>query len=450
MDPTELIEKAETCLDEIDTLQGKAAEVETDEELEKVEEKIDAKEKEYSKLKRQIKAAKAQKERREAMGELSQGLEPEDPGNVAPEADGKGESSGVEVTQSESREHQKLFLDYMGGKSLNAYSTEERNFLHPDSESFDKGATGVRLPDGFKSAMFGKRFGKSMELYGGKAVQSDNESDGYLVDEDYLAELLELEPEPGHLLGRVTAIPVKGGTVKVPRLQQTDSNEYGGMSFTWGDEGSAKGETEPTFEQISIDCHEVNGYTEISETMIRRNAVAANNIVTRLYREGMQDEMDSVIISGSGTGQPQGITNATGVRTVPRDTSNEVSANDIIDVKHAILPHHRANAAYIVHDDVEADIEKDDVSRENPIISGGLLKNYAYEVTARQPGLGSDGDVIFGDASAYYLAMEEDIVVKRSEDYKFRNNLVSFAVFAVIGGQLALPRGMAILSSSTS
>ncbi len=449
----ELIEDAEAVLDDIEELQGKAAEVETDEELEKVQEKIDAKEKQYEKLEKRIESAKALQERRQKAKELRDGLQAEEEGDVAPEADGKGEDAkggDVKVTQSEEREHTKLFLDYMGGKELSQYSSKERDFLHPDSDVWDDGATGVRLPKGFKRVMFGARFGKCMDLYGGKAIQSDDVTDAYLVDEDYLAQLLELEPEPGHLLGRVTVVPVKGGAVEIPRLQQTDSNEYGGMAFTWKDEGEAKAETEPTFEQVKITCHEVNGYTEISETMLRRNAVAANNIVTRLYREGMRDELDSVVIAGTGVGQPQGIINAAGIRTVARETAGTVGATDVVGLKHAVLPHHRANAAFIIHDDVEEQTELDDIDREHPLIRDGQLKNMPYEVTVRQPAMGNDGDAIFGDPTGYYLAMEQDIVVKRSEHYQFRNNLVSFAVFAVVGGQLALPRSMAILEEPSS
>lgn len=449
----ELIEDAEAVLDEIEELEGKAGEVETDEELEKVQEKIDAKEKQYEKLEKRIVSAKALQERRQKAKELRDGLQAEDEGDLAPDSDGKGEAPNggdVRVTQSKEREHTRLFLDYMGGKEIAQYSGKEREFLHPSSDVWDKGATGVRIPEGFKRVMFGPRFGKCMDLYSGKAIQSDDTTDAYLVDEDYLAQLLMLEPEPGHLLGRVTVIPVKGGSVDIPRLQQTDSNEYGGMSFTWADEGDSKTETEPTFEQVSISCHEVNGYTEISETMLRRNAIAANNIVTRLYREGMQDELDSVIISGTGSGQPQGIINATGVRTVPRDTAGEVEPADIVGLKHAVLPHHRANAAFIIHDDVEEDIELDDISRENPMIRDGKLKNMPYEVTVRQPAIGNDGDAIFGDPTGYYLGMEQDIVIKRSEHFQFRKNIISFGVFAVVGGQLALPRSMAILEEETS
>ena len=56
------------------------------------------------------------------------------------------------------------------------------------------------------------------------------------------------------------------------------------------------------------------------------------------------------------------------------------------------------------------------------------------------PLLGTDGDVAFIDLSEYYIALEQDIVMKRSDDFKFANNVATFAMFVVVGGKLVQPR----------
>ena len=444
----------EAVLKTQDELGEKMADTKTKEERDALQTQYDAKSIELDNIERDIEAMEGRQAKRAKFAELMRGVEPDADGkSLEPEADGKATSAlDVQGTETDGHAHQRLFYDYMGGKSINAFSGLERGRLHPTNPAFKEGKDGVRLPEALTRVIFGKRLGDAMEAFDAKAMQSDDTTDAYLVNPDYLATLLQLTPEPGHLLGRVTVIPVKGGSVKIPRLQQTDGNEYGGMSFTWADEGDSKTETEPTFEQVEIACHEVNGYTEISHTMLRRNAISSSNILMKLYQDGMKGALDTAIISGSGTGRPQGITNATGIREVNRETVNTVTGLDIRNMKHAVLPHNRANAAFIIHDDAELALENADAAatQYHQVINNGKLNNYPYEVTVRQPSLGSDGDVLFGDPTAYYLAMEQDIVIRRSEHFKFRNNLEAFSVYAVVGGQLVEPRAMALLTASTS
>ena len=61
--------------------------------------------------------------------------------------------------------------------------------------------------------------------------------------------------------------------------------------------------------------------------------------------------------------------------------------------------------------------------------------------------LGSRGDVVFGDWSHYIVAMEEEVVVQRSEHYKFKNNVTAFRLSVVVGGKVAEPRAFAILDN---
>ena len=122
-----------------------------------------------------------------------------------------------------------------------------------------------------------------------------------------------------------------------------------------------------------------------------------------------------------------------------------------------MLPHHRGSARFFVHDDVELTLELATDTQNRPLFTASTadgprdrLVGYPYNVTLRQPALGEDGDVIYGDFAEYAIASEEEIVVKRSEHYKFRENLVAFVVYVVMGGRLWQPRAMCILESETS
>jgi len=327
----------------------------------------------------------------------------------------------------------------------------------PKSKSFDKGADGMLVPVHLREAFFGKRWQQAVNL--GKVLLSSGtgQGEGSLIPQEYINRLLELPTEPTHILGLATIIPTATGTVTLPRLVQTDANEYGGMSFEIISEGGEKPETEPEFEQIEIPTYEVAGYTEISLRMLARSVVDLEVLLGRLYRSGVNAYLDNLWINGTGVGQPAGIVNTAGIRTQSRVTANSVCHEDLVRLKHQVLPHHRSGARFFVHDDVEQVLELVLDTTNRPVFTASTadgprdrLVGYPYGVTLRQPALGSDGDVIYGDFGEYVIATEEEIVVKRSDHYRFRNNLAAFIVYCVMGGRLWQPRAMAILEEETS
>jgi len=446
----QLLAKAEALLDELDAMRRKLAEAEDEAVKGKIAADLKAKEQEYDALEAQIDQEIKAKERRQRIGGWRAAATVQNGGDVAPVAPATPRDPMKEAIAQE-----RAFLRYMQGKSL---SDREREVLTPKSPKFKEGADGICVPAHLRAAFFGKRWAAAMAL--GKALLSDGSSgsgEENLVPEEYIARLLELPTEPTHIMGLATVIPCRTGNVTLPRLVQTDSNEYGGMSFQVISEGASKPETQPEFEQIEIPTYEVAGYTEISIRMLSRSAIDLEALLARLYRAGVQSYLDNLFINGTGTGEPLGIVNTTGIRTVARATANSVGYTDLVNLKHAVLPHHRSNARFMIHDDVELTLELETDAQDRPLFSATTadgprdrLVGYPYLVSLRQPELGSDGDVIFGDFSEYAIASEEEVVVKRSEHYKFRENLMAFVVYCVMGGRLWQPRAMAILSSGTS
>lgn len=449
MDLEKLLAKAESMLDELESLRGKAKEEEDAEAREQALEAVKAKEQTYEALEAEIDAGIKAKERRGKIDRIKDDLETKPAGSVAPTVPAEPKDRAKEM-----REESQMFVRYMQGKAL---SDREREHMAPTSDSFDQGADGICIPRHLREAFLGKRWHWATTR--GKALVSSGSGQGEenLVPEEYIARLLELPTEPTHILGMATVIPTDTGTVTLPRLVQTDANEYGGMSFEVISEGAEKPETEPEFEQIEITAYEIAGYTEISQRMLSRSAIDLEALLGRLYRSGVNDYLDSLFLTGTGVGQPTGIVNTAGIRTVNRAAANDVDYDDLVELKHAVLPHHRDAARFFIHDDVELNLEKDKDSQNRPLFSASTaagpydrLVGYPYNVTLRQPAIGSDGDVIFGDVREYAIATEEEIVVKRSEHYKFRENLIAFVVYCVMGGRLWQPRAMAILEGVSS
>ena len=373
---------------------------------------------------------------------------------AAPEASAKD-------YDDELRHQEKCFHRYIanGAKGL---SGEEMDLMQSKSNKFEEGAGGVKLPTSFAISMLGVKWAKSVgysdqaiarTMKASTMVSSTDALGGYTVPEDFRATLLQTPVEAPHILPRATVVPSTTGEVTWPKAVQSDSNEYGGMTASWINEAGEKPQTDTQFTQEKIATHEIALYTEISHTLLRRSALALEQWIGTRGRQVLLDAIDSAAINGDGNGKPLGILNTTGIRTVARQTANTVVRKDLVELKYALQPYHRAGAVYVAEDGVIKTLEELEDNEGRPLFTANTatgiferLAGYPFISTTRNPELGVEGDIFFCDLREYYMPMEQDIMIKRSDDYKFQNNVASIAIFAHVGGKLVQPRTCAALS----
>ncbi len=351
--------------------------------------------------------------------------------------------------QADEIEHVKMFGRYLTGGEI---SGREQEKMRPKSERWSAAAQkGMVMPAGVARAVLGLPMSAIPHL------STDADGGANLFDREYIAELSRLAPEATSLLGRVRVLPTMTGDVRIPRLTQTDENEYGGVAFDWTGEGGQKPETEAKFDQVPIATHEAAGYTEVSHTLMRRSVFDIVGLIGELFRDGMRDFMERAIISGSGTGQALGIVNTAGVRTIARTTAGEVGYEDLVAMKYAILPQHRDSAVWLLQDDSMGQLELIVDLLNRPLFRASIdsgpvnrLIGYPFITSTRLPAATADASVWFMDPRQYWLAVEQEIVVRSSEHFKFRNNLEALSVFACFGGRLVQPRSAVKLTATGS
>jgi len=445
-----MLKNADTLITDIDALAGKVGTTEAEDEKTKVAKTLKAKEAEWGELKGKIEAAQLQLERKRVIADARRNMA------IVPTADvGIGPDP---TTPAKAKDHaviyqnkRRLFRDYMMGKTL---SGEEAKLMAPRSENFKEGADGVVMPIHMSAKLFGKQFARAMME--AKTMLSSNAGDASLIPQEFVQQILELPSEGTSLMNWVNIVPCQTGTLTIPRLIQTDANEFGGVSFSWISEGVQKPETEPDFQQITIDTHELAGYTEVSLRMLSRSVFDLEAYLTNLYRAAMQDTLTNVIINGSGVGQPLGVINTTTIRTVPRAAAGLVGYSDLVRLKHQLQSYHRGNAKWVADATAVERLELLTDAQTRPVFRATIadaqydrMIGYPYLETERAPNVGTAGDIIFADWSWYWLVVEEEVVIKRSDHFKFRNNLAAFVAYAVIGGRPVEPRVFAILDDAS-
>ena len=459
MDIKELQEKLEKLFAEMKALDGSITKAADDEAKATARTAFETKRAEVESVQVELEAAiaKAEKEAaiQKSLNRASDNLKAQVPAgaklSAAPEA--KDHDAAL-------RHQEKCFHSYIeGGDKM--LSGEEMELLQPTSKSFTQGMGGVKLPASFAIKMFGTRWAKCVGysdsdiarvFKASTMVSSSDALGGYTVPEDFRANLLQTPVEAPHILPRATIVPAPTGEVTWPKAEQTDANEYGGMTASWINENGSKVQTDTRFTQEKIACHELAMYTEISHTLLRRSPLALEQWIATRGRQVALDAMDAAFINGDGDGKPLGILQTDGVRIVGRTTANTVVRTDLVNMKYALKPYHRAGAVFVAEDGVIKTLEELEDSEGRPLFTANAatgiferLVGFPFIATTRNPALGTEGDVLFADLREYYVPMEQDIMIKRSDDYKFQNNAAAIAIFVVVGGKLVQPRTCAVL-----
>lgn len=363
----------------------------------------------------------------------------------------------------ELREKEGIFLKYMsGGPKL--LSGEEYKAMSPrEGSGFgEQSEGGIVLPKSFALRMFGLKWAKQMGWHrdgtlqniakASTMVSTSNVLGGYTIPEDFRLPMLDLPVEEAHIMNRATVVPAPTGEITMPKSKQTDADEYGGMVGEWINEAGAKPKTDTRFEQVKIAAHEYAMHTQISIRLLNRSAIAMEGWLSTRGRQVCMDALDTAFISGSGSGQPLGILNTNGIREVKRQTNGTVIRKDAVRLKRKLKPYHRAGGVYIMGDDVGGALEELEDNEGRPLFTASVqngmfdrIAGYPFVETTRTPALGTDGDMMFIDLREYYIPMEQDIVIKRSDDYDIVHNVATIVIFVVVGGKLVQPRVCAIL-----
>ena len=356
------------------------------------------------------------------------------------------------------RAHTKAFMSYMKDGMDMVSGVEMKEFgCTEGSGTFNKAEGGFKLPKSMLIPMMGIKWAKSVgiddTIIKDVMVSATPELGGHTIPQDFRLPVLDLPVEQSHIIDRATVIPAPTGKVTIPVAQQSatvtglDGNEFGGMVGQWIDEAGEKPQTETKFDQIEIATHELALSTQISHRLLSRSPIGMQNWIATKGRGTLNNMLDHAFTTGDGNGKPLGFLSTTGIIDVVRESVGDISNKDLVNLKYALSPAHRQNGVYIMEDGVMQILELLEDGQNRPLFKNTIangpydrIAGYPYITSTRMPKIADAGSVSFVDLSEYYVAMEADIVMKRSDDFAFTNNVATFAMFCVVGGKLVQPR----------
>lgn len=268
---------------------------------------------------------------------------------------------------------------------------------------------------------------------------------GFLVQQDFAAEIFKVAHDGGAILSRVRRIPIgtNANGLKMNAVEETSratGSRWGGVQAYWAAEGDTATATKPKFRQMSLDLNKLIAVMYATDELLA-DATALGAVANEAVSEEMIWATENAIIRGTGAGQPEGILNASATVSVSKETGQAaatVVVNNIIKMWSRMHSRSRGNAAWYINQDIEPQL----LGLEFPVGTGGVpaylppggLSQSPYGTLLGRPiipveyasTLGTVGDIILADFSQYITIDKGGVQAAESMHVQFLTDQMTY------------------------
>lgn len=234
-------------------------------------------------------------------------------------------------------------------------------------------------------------------------------SGGYLVPEEFKAEILRLAPLYGVIRGAARMIPMKYDVISIPAAGSTD------QSAIWTNEAAQILQTNPTFDQLTLTIKKLASIPKVTNELLADANVPVVQYLSQLIAEAFAKAEDAQGFRG--TGSPFiGVCESTGSpsRAVSQGTINAVSYPDLVQVVGDIYANAVSGAKFYLHRSVIAMLQSITTTTGAPLFIPRLTDIFGFPLVNTEAlfsvsDMGaSDGTCfgIFGDLTRGYAMGE--------------------------------------------
>jgi HK97 family phage major capsid protein len=296
---------------------------------------------------------------------------------------------------------------------------------------------------------------------------ADDSSAGLFVPDDVRYALLQFAPPGTIVWPRAQVWPMISDNIQWPKLVQTipaDAGEegsfFGNVTLEWTEEGGSKTNTKPEFTNLTLACHELSAYTEVTDILLEDSAINIGNLLVQLFQGAYWHLTDRVFFHGYGATRPLGILVDPNVNEVDRVTSGAVRYEDCLNMSTALPSMFDANAVWMMSKEVFNDLRKQKDDNGRPVIDlgygyndfgegvAGYLAGYPIVMSDyKTASLGSRGDIVLGNWKHYFIGERKSLAIDMSRHYPFRENRTAFRATGRLGGIAEEPQAFVVLTA---
>lgn len=268
---------------------------------------------------------------------------------------------------------------------------------------------------------------------------------GFLVPEEFRAELLRLTLDSAVVRPRARVIPMAGPTLRFPMIDSTSnvSSVFGGVVVYRTEEGAELVESSAAFGAIKLEATKQTALAHVTNELVR-DWGAFGVFIDEVFPEAMAWYEDLDFLTANGVGAPLGALNANNnalvtVAAEGGQSADTIAWENVIRMYARMLPSSLSRAVWLASPDTFAELATMALS----VGTGGsavwltdahgapvlTLLGRPVIMTEKAPAvLGDQGDLSFVDFGMYLIGDRQMMTVDSSPHVKFTSDKTTYRV----------------------
>jgi HK97 family phage major capsid protein len=284
-----------------------------------------------------------------------------------------------------------------------------------------------------------------------ESVPSDG---GFLVEQDFVTELLKRTYETGVLASRCRKIPISTNAngLKMNAIDESSratGSRWGGVQAYWENEADQTTGTKPKFRKMELNLNKLMGLCYATDELLS-DATALESVIQQAFAEEFAFKVDDAIYRGSGSGMPLGILNSGALIACAKENgqaADSIVTENIFKMWSQMWPRSRQNSVFFINSEIEPQL----FSLSLAVGTGGIpvylpaggLSATPYGQLFGRPviaieqasALGDVGDILLADLSQYLLIDKGGVNAASSIHVRFLYDEQVFRFIYRVSGQ---------------
>ena len=274
---------------------------------------------------------------------------------------------------------------------------------------------------------------------------------GYLVPEEFERQIV-MGLEEANVVRSLAKVITTSAERKIP-VAATHSEAK------WTAENGAYTESNPTFDQKTIDAYKLTDLVKVSNELLQDSMFDLESYIAAEFARAFGVAEEQAFCVGTGSEQPTGIfTDNGGKLGVTAASATAVTADELISLVYALKSPYRRNAKFLMNDATIAAIRKlkdgNGVYLWQPSLQANepdKLLGYELYTSPYVPQMEAGKyAAAFGDFKNYWIADRAGRTVQRLNELYSTNGQVGFVATERVDGKVILAEGIQLLKMKAS
>ena len=309
---------------------------------------------------------------------------------------------------------------------------------------------GEQLMAAYRAAMPGGRVDERLTTRAASGLNETNPSDGgFLVQQDFVSDLLKRTYETGILASKVKKIPIStnANSLKINAIDEdsrANGSRWGGVQTYWEGESDQLAGSKPKFRILELSLKKLTGLCYATDELLQ-DAAALESVIKQAFTEEFGFKIDDAIVAGNGSGEPLGILSSGALVTVAKETSQTeiLKVENLVKIWNRLWSRSRANAVWYINQELEPYLYTLKIGDTPVYVPAGGLSEKPYGTLFGRPVIpleqcsaaGDVGDIILADISQYLLIDKGGIKAASSVHVRFLYDENVFRFIYRVDGQ---------------